>query len=316
MINQNPNRFLIDAKTSTLVMTMILGIFVGVASSKTYNLNMQGTPATIGKGRTLERKIKGVPRGKFGTLKLQLKWHSGSPLPVSNKLKVQIKYGNTTRSTTQCYSIQWSRKAPRCSLQINILEREVGNSGLWKLRVTNNSGYAARGFDIEKGSDFSPVIPFFRSTFVERMCRSATDNVKLSSGPIDIRKGTSKTVTLKWNGPSGQGFFKLKAKWHATTTFPTYNKLKIELLDRSGRAVRSGYFYSFHAPRKSPKFSIRTNGDRLRSDSSSRRRGQPKWRLKITNNSRYDIKGFDIQKGNDFNPLVPYFNSTFTKTCS
>ncbi|NNE99518.1 MAG: hypothetical protein HKN25_10915 [Pyrinomonadaceae bacterium] len=302
---------------SVFVLAAIIAIQSTLVSAKDYYLDMQGSAATIGKGRTVERKIYGIPTGKAGSLNLKLKWHAGNPIPVANKLRIQLLHGNTPRYTSECYSIHWANQSRKCSfLRISVTESQAKKSGTWKLRITNRSRYTVTGFDVEKGSDISPLIPFFRSYFrtTGQSCRPLSGNLDLSGAPIDLKRGATKTINVYSKNRKGKGNFRLRAKWHTATTFPRYDKLKIELLEPNGRVNRTGYFYSYHAPGKRPKFDISASG--LMPRYSVRNRSPKYWRLRIRNTSRYEIKGFDIQKGGDINPLVPYFKSTFTTTCS
>jgi hypothetical protein len=39
------------------------------------------------------------------------------------------------------------------------------------------------------------------------------------------------------------------------------------------------------------------------------------WTIEVTNNSGFEVMGFDIRKGSDINPLVPNFKSVYTPNC-
>jgi hypothetical protein len=39
------------------------------------------------------------------------------------------------------------------------------------------------------------------------------------------------------------------------------------------------------------------------------------WKIEVTNNSAFEVIGFNIEKGNDINPAVPNFKSVYTPDC-
>ena len=133
------------------------------------------------------------------------------------------------------------------------------------------------------------------------------DSVNLNmegSSTATIPKGN--TVTRKIFGiPSGfPGTLNLKLKWHAVNLIPnTFNPLKV-VVKRGNTTLKTDTCYSIHS-NKSDKCNFAIPVE----DSSGT------WSLIVTNNSNDEVIGFDIEKGNDINPLVPNFKSTFTPDC-
>lgn len=306
MTKLNLNQLLINAKTAILTMTMILGMFAGAAFADNINLNMQGSTATIPKGNTINRNLYNIPNGIPGTLRLKLKWHAVNILPTYNRLNIRVKHGNTTIKSSNCYSIH-SNKSPKCSMTVTISQAEANKSGTWKIYATNNSGFEVMGFDIEKGSDINPLVPNFKSTYTPN-CPS-TVNLDMEGTTLTLTKGSTQYRKIYGIGKSA-GVLRLKAKWHAVNVLPTYNRLSVQLIKPNGQVAKSGNYYSIHS-NKSPKLNYVYN------ITSSDAALPGTWKLKITNNSGYEVMGFNIEKENgEINPLVPKFFSSYKAGCS
>jgi hypothetical protein len=302
------NRFFITAKTAILTMTMILSIFTGAALADTINLDMEGTTATIPKGNTVERKLFQIPAGIPGVLRVKLKWHAVNIIPNTfNILKVQVLHGSGVLKTMNCYSIH-SNKSPKCDFTVPVSQAEAAKSGVWKLKITNNSGFEVVGFNIEKGSDLNPLVPNFKSFYTP----DCPDTVNLDMEGTTLTLGRGNTQERRIFGISkAAGVLRLKAKWHAVNLIPnTFNPLKIELLRPNGTVAKSGTYYSVHS-NKSPKFDIIYN------ISAADAALPGSWKLRITNNSGFEVVGFNIEKeSGDINPLVPNFFSSYKADCS
>jgi len=128
----------------------------------TVNLDMEGTTLTLGRGNTQERTIAGVGNAA-GEMVLKMKWHAVALIPNTfNQLRVEVKNGNESIATRNCFSIH-SNRTPKCEFAIQT-EGRPGNA--WKLRITNNSEQDVIGFNITKEStDLNPLVPSFRSTY-------------------------------------------------------------------------------------------------------------------------------------------------------
>jgi hypothetical protein len=302
------NRLLTNAKTAFSVMAIILGIFVGAAFADNINLNMEGATATIPKGNTIERKLSGIPSGIPGTLKIKMKWHAVSVIPNTfNALKVQLLHGANVLKTSSCYSIH-SNKSPKCDFVVAVSQAEANNTGVWKLRITNNSNEEVIGFDIQKGSDINPLVPNFKSVYTPDC--PATVNLDMEGTTLTLTKGGTQERKIFGIG-NAAGVLRLKAKWHAVNVIPnTFNALKIELLRPNGTVARSGNFYSVHS-NKTPKFDITYN-------ITAAEAAMPgSWKLRITNNSAFEVIGFNIERENgEINPLVPNFFSSYKANCN
>lgn len=299
---------LTTAKTLILTIAFILAAFAGAAFADNIYLDMEGTTATIPKGNTVERRIYGIPAGIPGDLRLKMKWHAVNIIPNTfNALKIQVLHGDTILKTVSCYSIH-SNKSPKCDFPIAVSQTEAEKTGNWKLKVTNNSNDEVIGFNIEReSSEFNPLVPPFKSTYTP----DCPDTVKLDmeGTTLTLGKGNTQERILYGIGKAA-GVLRLKAKWHAVNILPTYNSLRIELLKPNGQVALSGTYFSVHSD-KSPKFDITYNisaADAALSGS---------WKLKIVNNSNFEVVGFNIEKeSSEFNRLVPSFHSTYKANCS
>lgn len=307
MISANLKHLLTGTKTLVLTTAMVLTVFTATAFADDINLNMQGSDATIPKGNTVERNLYGIPNGIPGTIKLKLKWHAVNLVPTFNVLRVQLKHGNTILQTSNCYSIH-SNKTPKCNINVAVSQTEANKSGVWKLVATNNSGFEVIGFDVAKGSDINPFVPNFKSVYTPN-CPS-TVNLDMEGTTLTLGKGNTQERKLYGIG-NAAGVLQLKAKWHAVNVLPTYNTLNIQLLKPNGQVAKSGNYYSIHAPRRTPKFSFTYNI--TAADAAL----PGNWKLKITNNSNFEVMGFNIEKeGGEINPLVPNFFSSYKATCN
>jgi hypothetical protein len=190
---------------------------------------------------------------------------------------------------------------------LNISADEADDSGNWTIEVTNNSAFEVIGFDIRKGNDINPLVPNFNSIFTPN-CPS-TVNLDMEGTTLTLPKGMSAERRI-FGIDNAPGVLKLKAKWHAVSLIPnTFNALKIQLLRPNGTVASSGTYYSIHS-NKSPKFDITYNITAADAALSGY------WKLKITNNSDFEVIGFNIEKeSSDINPLVPNFFSSYKANC-
>lgn len=281
-------------------------LLAGTTFADDIRLNMEGSTATVPKGNTITRKLFGVP-DFGGTLKLRYKWHAVSLIPNTfNFMKVVVRKGSTTLSTkSACYSTHASL-APKCDLTLTVSNATANSPGDWLLIVTNNSGDEVIGFDIEKGSDINPFIPSFRSVYTPN-CPSTINLDLEGADTTTITKGA--TVTRKIFGVGNNaGNVVLKAKWHAINILPTFAALKIDVLRPNGTPHSSSTYYSIHSS-SSPKFELAFN------ITAAQAALPGDWSLRITNNSGFEVIGFNIARGSDINPLVPRFGSTYKATC-
>ena len=281
-------------------------LLAGTAFADDINLDMEGTTATVPKGNTVSRRIFGIPQFG-GTLKLRFKWHAVSLIPNTfNALKVEIRKGSTpVSSKSSCYSTH-STKTPKCDVTVNVSNETATSAGDWVMVVTNNSADEVIGLDIQKGSDVNPLVPSFRSTYTPN-CPSTVFLDLEGADTTTIPKGATVSRKIFGVGNNG-GTVALKAKWHAVNIIPSFAALKIEVLRPNGTVHSSGSYYSIHA-NSSPKFDLTFNI----SDAQAAIPGD--WSLRITNNSAYEVIGFNIVRGNDANILVPSFRSTYKASC-
>lgn len=308
MINANLKQLANIAKTTALTLAIAFIASVGSVFADDIALDMQGADATVPKGNTITRNINNIPNGIPGTIRLKLKWHAINIVPTFNSLRIQLRHGSRILLTRTCYSMH-SNRSPKCDYSFNVSQTEANRSGRWNLRITNNSNFEVMGFDIAKGSDLNPFVPNFRSVY--RPNCPGTVNLDMEGSTLTLTKGSTQTRRIFGIGRTA-GTLRLKAKWHAVNILPTYNRLTIRLIKPNGQTARSSSYYSIHAPRnRTPKFDITYN-------ISAADAAQPgTWRLRITNNSRYEVMGFNIEKENgEFNPLVPNFFSSYKATCN
>jgi hypothetical protein len=127
--------------------------------------------------------------------------------------------------------------------------------------------------------------------------------------PLSIESGVRSGVAIGTFSKPGK--LHLYAKWHVQSIIPTYAKISISLERPNGSpALLIKDYWSLHYKEGSPKFqNITYEITEQDADLSG------EWRLKLNNNSTHDIVGFNIQRGNEPNPLVPQFKSYFTNGC-
>ncbi len=294
------NNFTANLTKTILAAFAVLTIFSGAALADSVNLDMEGTTATIPKGNTVTRKIFGIQPGFDGSISLKLKWHAVNLIPNTfNPLKVVVKQGSNAASVnTTCYSFH-SNKSPKCSFTIPVSKDKSGD---WVMTITNNSNDEVIAFNLEKGSDINPLVPNFKSTFTPN-CPN-TVNLDMEGTTLTLGKGNTQERRIFGIGtPNGKVI--LKMKWHAVNLLPTFNSLKVEVIN--GNFSQTKTCYSLHSG-KSPVCSFEF-------DSGSRPPSQ--WKLRVTNNSGFEVIGFNITKeSSDLNPLVPSFKSTYKAYCN
>ncbi len=302
------NQLFNTAKRTLLAAAAVLIAFTGITFADNINLDMEGSTATVPKGNTVSRKVYGIPK-IGGTLKLRVKWHAVNIIPNTfNPLKLEVLHGSTVLTSKNiCYSTH-SNKTPKCDLNLNVSQTEAEKTGNWTVRVTNNSNDEVLAFNIEKGSDANPFVPNFKSVYTPN-CPNTVNLDMEGASTATITKGGVVNRKLFGIG-NAAGVLTMKAKWHAVNIIPnTFNALKIDLLKPNGQVAKTGTYYSVHS-NKSPKFDFTYNI----SDADAALSGN--WSLKITNNSGFEVIGFNIVKeSGDINPLVPSFKSTYKANC-
>ncbi len=270
----------------------------------------------ISAGKSKNFRISGIPRNKPGQIRLKIKWHVQSSTPLFNKLQIQLRHGeNRTLRTKNCYSYHANGKSPRCIINLTVSQSEAtryrnSSVDLWYLKVINNFGFAVTGFDIEKGNDTS--VQNFRSVYrtTADTCVNVRKNIVLSGGKLNIPDRASRIREIK-NIDKFAGYINLTGKWHANHPLMPYVKLKIQIIKPDGKKMKAANYYSIHSTNAyNPKL---RNKEFPVSPALASSTG--KWKIKVTNNSGYDVVGFDLRKGSDINPLIPGFNSYYQTTC-
>ena len=295
-------------------MALTLALFAGAALAVDKRIDMEGSTATIAKGNTVVRNLYRIPPNTAGQIRLRLKWHAVNPVPYFNRLSVSLRHGSQVMRSRTCYSFHSNKPASsKCIIDFNVSQTEANRTGRWNIRVTNNSGLQVIGFDVEKGNDNLPMVPQFRSVFryteAAPACSESTKSLYFSGSTITIPKGNTVTKTIYRVGKS-RGVIFLRAKWYAVNPVPFFNPLSVALIKPNGQVARSRTAYSYHNKAGKPKMVIRydlSNADAQLSGN---------WKIRIRNNSGLEVIGFDIKKGNDPNPLVPNFRSTYRNLCS
>ncbi len=297
--------------------TLVIPVLMSEAFDTNYDLKLNGSvPITVKHGQTVERKISGISNPGAGRFLVKIKWYTVGIRP--NKLTIKLKHGNTTLKTERCYSYYAPRARPDCNFSLDITKSEAKKAGDWKLTFSNTSGFDVKGLDIRKGGDPNPLAYYFRSTFVRTTKCNTSGDLRLTYAPFTIRPGKSRTQSISLifgtiYGNSGgieKGKLTLIAKWHVDRVIPTFTKLKIELLKPNGQVAKTGNYYSYHAPGKSPKYNITY----YVSQSDANLSGL--WKLRITNYGPWKILRFNIRReSGDLSPLVPSFKSRFKSDC-
>ncbi len=308
MIKLSLNQHKTKVKTYILTMTMILGVFAGMAFADDIRIDMQGGTATVPKGNTVNRDLRRIPRGIPGEIRLRLKWHAVNILPVFNRLRIQLRHGSRVLRTFNCYSMHANRN-PKCRINYTVSLAEANRSGNWSLRITNNSNYEVEGFDVEKGSDVNPFVPSSVRSIYRPNC-PRTVNLDMQGTTLTLKKGNTQTLDIYRVGKAA-GTIRLSAKWHADNILPVrFPPLNIQLLKPNGRvALSRRNVHSVHSSGQFPrKFRVTYNVSAADAQLNGR------WKIRVTNNSNYEIKGFNIEKGSDI--LVKPFRSTYKANCS
>ena len=301
-----------NTKTTTraVIMKLVLLTFLVVLEAgpaRAANiLKLEGTtPISLRPGGGVTRKLLNVPPKSVGKFKLRIQWFTVHVNPQTKSLlRFQLLHGNKIVDNRVCYS----SSLPLCAYTVEVNSAEAKAPGDWKLRIKNESRYSIRELDIDKRNYPTPGFLRAASKF-ERSCIAHSD-IRIKPKPFWLTPGMTRIGTLETPRiPEGIGKGKifLKAKWHASSTYPVFNKLKIELLKPNGQVAKSGYYYSYHAADKSPKFNI--TYDVSQSDGAL----TGSWRLKVTNYSGFHTYGLDVEKGTD--SKVSFFTSRFNNAC-
>ena len=130
--------------------------------------------------------------------------------------------------------------------------------------------------------------------------------IDMAGSTATIPKGNTVTRSL-YRIPSRQaGQIRLRLKWHAVNPIPVFNRLRIKLT-HGNRTLITRNCYSYHAKKRGKCVFNQTV-----TQTEANRSGP--WRLEVTNNSGFQVIGFDVEKGSDPIPLVPSFRSVFRYT--
>jgi hypothetical protein len=310
MTNPNLSRLFVAVKRTTVAMFAVLWVFSGVALAQGINLTLQDGPLTILKGNSVTKRINGIPQNTPGLIHLRIKWHAMTFIPNTfNKLKIELLHGSRVLDTNECYSVH-ADKNPllECYVSEPVTQAEADASGDWKLRVTNNSDHDVNGFNILKeATDLNPAVTSIVSTF-ESDC--STRYLSMPSGEVDLAPYS--TAERRFFGITNQaGELRVKAKWHVAVVLPNvFNRLKIEVLDPNDNVVKTSYCYSIHSDQRN-KCDIRHNVGAGQLGNVNKG-----WRLRISNEEASKVNNFGIEKGNDLNPFVPSFRSTYKPSCN
>ncbi|NNE98617.1 MAG: hypothetical protein HKN25_06320 [Pyrinomonadaceae bacterium] len=147
------------------------------------------------------------------------------------------------------------------------------------------------------------VVILLTATFLSEGFADTSDLTLSGSVPINVRRG--QTVERKLDGLTNPraGKFLIKVKWYTVGVAP--NKLTVSL-KHGNTTLDTERCYSYYAPLgTSPKCSLGTEISRAEANKTG------DFKLVFSNSSRYDVKGLDIRKGSDPNPVAYYFRSKF-----
>jgi hypothetical protein len=133
----------------------------------------------------------------------------------------------------------------------------------------------------------------------------ALEDLGISGAPFNIAPHSTVEGEL-FGTTNSPGELHIRAKWHIAVLTPkVFDRLKVEIL-YDGNVLATDYGYSIHS-NEANKLDIKLNsngGDVF------------KWKLRITNDTGPQVNGFNIEKGDDANPFVPSFRSTFKPSCN
>lgn len=289
--------------TKIFFIALAFGVFAASVSAQKIKLTLQDAPLIVLKDSSVTKKINGVP-SVAGTIDLKVKFHVLSFIPNTfHKVKIELLHGSQVLTTKDCYSVH-SNKTPKCTITKAIDANEARDSGDYKLRVTNDNNDDIGGFNILKElTDVNPNVANIESTF-ERACN--VEYATLYGGDATISNNSTVEKVLSPRN-LGDGVLRIRAKWHGLSLNPNFSSfypLKVEVLYQ-GRVVKSEQGYSIHSTEKGRTqhidMTINVSAEQNFAD----------WKLRISNFDGIDAHGFNIEKGNDPNPFVPNFRSTF-----
>lgn len=132
-------------------------------------------------------------------------------------------------------------------------------------------------------------------------------NLDMEGTTATVPKGN--TVIRKIFGvPKFGGSLKLRYKWHAISPIlNTFNPLKVIVKHGTTTLSTKSTCYSTHSNLAKCDVTLTI------SQAEAEKTGN--WTIEVTNNSAFEVMGFDIRKGSDINPLVPSFKSVYTPNC-
>jgi hypothetical protein len=285
-----------------MMAALLTSVAPAAARADDIRLSAAGAPASVSKGATLLFQLSGIPDGIGGTIKLKLKFHAVNILPAYEKVRIILRHGTTlVLAARDCYSLHAPAElTPKCQFDLPISEAEAGASTTWQLSVTNTSHFDLVGVNIAKEStDLNPLVPSFQ-TLYSPICPS-TKALPGFLPTVTISPRTTVERQIEGIGPSS-GDVVMRFKWHGTPFEDS--PLSLEIMNRD-EVVASSTCFSFHSA-NTPKC-VFTFAFATRPPSG--------WKVRIRNPHAATASGFDDRKGDDLDPTIPSFVSTYKPKC-
>ena len=126
-----------------------------------------------------------------------------------------------------------------------------------------------------------------------------------------VPKGNTIAFKITRIPPGIPGTLELRVKWHTDNFVPTYAPLRVELRHGGVVVLSARNCYSLHSPStQTPKCNYGINV----TTAEAARAGD--WTLTVTNNSEFEVSGFNIHRDTFDPPTVPSFQASYTTNCS
>lgn len=295
------------AKSFALAAAMVATVLTGSAFAAASNIEMQNAPASINKNSSTTRNLFAIPNGTIGTIRLRFKWHSietavlGYGFPKKTRLKIALRHGTRTLATKNCFSKHW-KSPPTCDINYPVDISEANKPGAWNIKITNNTGYKAFGFDVRKGTDINPLVGQFRSAFIYSPCSTQKKTIKSIGSAKSIANGDVQLMELSGIGQY-PGALAFKIKWHSASRNPA--QLLVKLTRPNGTVAVTKTAVSAH-------LRVRSKMRFTHQVSVAEAALSGRWKIQVQNNSGVAVHGFDVEKGTGSTSGI---RSTYTAAC-
>jgi hypothetical protein len=149
------------------------------------------------------------------------------------------------------------------------------------------------------------------ATVIAASARAEDIHVHLEAPVRKVPKGNTISFKIFRMPPGVPGTFELRLKWHTDNIVPTYAPLRIELRHGGAVVLSARNCYSLHSPStQTPKCNYTINI----TEAEAARAGD--WTITATNNSEFEVSGFNVHRDLLDPPTVPSFYSSYLTECA